>query len=181
MPTYIALLRGINVSGHKQIRMAELKKSAEALGFGEVRTYLQSGNLLFSALRGDPLRHAKALSARIASDFEHEVAVLVLSAAKLDQIAGAHPLWPEQGGDAKLFHATFLFEPVSESVFKALSLPAGPGEAAVLSDQTIFLHCPHGYGRTKLNNSYFERALKVPATTRNWRTVLALNELAGGP
>ncbi|MBI5544428.1 MAG: DUF1697 domain-containing protein [Deltaproteobacteria bacterium] len=179
MPTFIALLRGINVSGHKPIPMAALKQSAEALGWGEVVSYLQSGNLVFSARGADPLRHAHALTARIAADLQHEVAVLVLPAPALKRVASANPLWPGPGADVQLFHATFLMEPVPKSAFAALALPAGPGEAAVLSDQVVFLHRPRGYGRTKLTNAYFEKALQVRATTRNWRTVLALTGLAG--
>jgi len=103
-----------------------------------------------------------------------------MTAAQLDQIANANTLWPKDGGDEKLFHCTFLFEPVAASRFKALQLPAAEGEQALLVGNAVLLHCPHGYGKTKLNNSYFERVLGVAATTRNWRTVLALQALCNG-
>lgn len=177
MTTCIALLRGINVSGQKAIRMAALQASLSALGLSDVRTYLQSGNVVFRADKADAGRLAAAIRARIAQDFGHEVAVLVMTAAQLDQIANANPLWPKGGGDEKLFHCTFLFEPVAASRFKALQLPAAEGEQALLAGNAVLLHCPHGYGKTKLNNRYFERVLGVAATTRNWRTVLALQAL----
>ncbi|MFZ5863060.1 MAG: DUF1697 domain-containing protein [Nitrospirota bacterium] len=179
MTTFVALLRGINVSGQKRIRMADLQKSCEALGFNDVRSYLQSGNVVFRANQSAPRKLAAALRAQIAKDFGHEVEVLVLSAKDLSRVAKSSPLRPRSGSDETLFHATFLFEPVSANRFQNFTLPAQSGEQAALVGQVVFLHCPHGYGRTKLNNAYFEKAFGVPATTRNWRTVLALQELCG--
>jgi uncharacterized protein (DUF1697 family) len=177
MTAFVALLRGINVSGQKQIRMADLQKSCEALGLKEVRSYLQSGNVVFCASRADPRKLAAALRDRIVEDFGHDVEVLVLPVKELNLVASSNPLWPRSGGEEKLFHGTFLFQPVPEDRFRKLKLPTQPGERAVLVGQVVLLYCPHGYGRTKLNNNFFEKALRVPATTRNWRTVLALKDL----
>lgn len=179
--TYIALLRGINVSGKNSIRMPALQDSMARLGFRNVQTYLQSGNIVFQAPPTDETTLEKAIVAAISTDFGHEVPVLVLSAKTLASIANANPLRPKAGDDEALFHCTFLFRPVTPAAFQALQLPATADERAVLHDGTVLLHCPHGYGRTKLNNSYFERALGVTATTRNWRTVLALQALCAGP
>jgi uncharacterized protein (DUF1697 family) len=179
MTTFVALLRGINVSGQKRIRMADLQKSCEAMRLADVRTYLQSGNVVFRASQADPRKLAAALRARIAEDFGHDVEVLALPAVDLNRVATSNPLWPRSGGDETLFHATFLFKPVSTDRVRSLTLPAQSGEQATLVGQVVFLHCPHGYGRTRLNNAYFEKALGVPATTRNWRTVLALQDLCG--
>jgi uncharacterized protein (DUF1697 family) len=178
MTTYIALLRGINVSGQNSIRMAELKNSFSVLGFSDVQTYLQSGNVLFNTVKSDEGKLAEVIQARITRDYGYEIPVLVLSAAELDLIASSNPLWQQGGGDEKLFHATFLYQPVSPGSFQMLKLPAAEGERAVLAGKAIILHCPHGYGKTRLNNSYFERVLKVHATTRNWRTVLALQQMS---
>lgn len=177
MTTFVALLRGINVSGQKSIRMVDLRNSLVALGFTKVGSYLQSGNLVFDASRGDPRKLASAIKARIANDFGHEVEVLALPARELDVVASSNPLLPRRGADEKLFHGTFLFQPVSKADFQKLKLPAQTGERAVLIGQVVLLHCPHGYGRTKLNNAFFEKGLKVNATTRNWRTILALQAL----
>jgi uncharacterized protein (DUF1697 family) len=180
MTAFVALLRGINVSGQKQIRMADLQKSCEALGLKEVRSYLQSGNVVFCANRAQPRKLAVALKTRITEDFGHDVEVLVLPAKELNLVASSNPLWSRLGGEEKLFHGTFLFQPVSEDRFRKLKLPAQPGEQAVLAGRVVLLYCPHGYGRTKLNNNFFEKALGVPATTRNWRTVLVLKDLCTG-
>jgi uncharacterized protein (DUF1697 family) len=181
MQTCIALLRGINVSGQKPIRMAELQESLTSSGLKDVRTYLQSGNIVFSASQPDTVALATKMKAKIAQDFGHEVPVLVMSAKELDAVVNSNPLWPGSGGEPKLFHGTFLFQPVSQSSFQALKLPASTDERAVLVGQVVLLHCPHGYGKTKLSNSYFERVLGVLATTRNWRTILALQQLCTAP
>lgn len=179
--TYLALLRGVNVSGQNSIRMPALRDSFSRLGFRDVQTYLQSGNIVFRSDGSHEATLAARIQARIAQDFGHDVPVLVLSAKSLAHIADSNPLWPSTGADASLFHCTFLFQPVTQDAFQALPLPAAAGESAVLLGSAVLLHCPHGYGKTKLNNSYFERALKVPATTRNWRTVLALQALCTPP
>ncbi|MFY9271174.1 MAG: DUF1697 domain-containing protein [Candidatus Manganitrophaceae bacterium] len=179
MTTFVALLRGINVSGQKQIRMADLQGCCEALGLKNIRTYLQSGNVVFCVERAAPRKLAAALRAWIAEDFKHDVEVLVLTQKELNQIVDANPLRRRLEGEEKIFHCTFLFEPVSEDRFQKLTLPAQPGEEVVLIGQVLYLYCPHGYGRTKLNNNFFEKALGVPATTRNWRTVLSLRDLCG--
>lgn len=174
MTTFVALLRGVNVSGQKAVPMAKLRESCEALGLENVRTYLQSGNVVFSAGRTEPRKLAAALKTRIAETFKLDVEVLVLSAKELNRVADSNPLRERLKGEDSLFHATFLFQPVSQDRFRKLTLPAQPGEEAILSGQAVLLYCPHGYGRTKLNNAFFEKALGIPATTRNWRTVLAL-------
>lgn len=179
MATYVALLRGINVSGKNAIRMPELQDSFSGLGFTDVRTYLQSGNVVFRTdKKSDKVKLAALIAARIKQGFGHTVSVIVISEKELEHVIDSNPLGPKAGGDEKLFHSTFLAEPVSAARFKALKLPAVEGERAVLVGKAVLLHCPHGYGNTKLNNSYFERALGVTATTRNWRTVLALQKLS---
>ena len=178
MAIYIALLRGINVSGRHPIRMAELQSSFSALGYTDVQTYLQSGNVVFRCGTSDELKLAITIQNRIKQDFGHVVPVLVLTASNFAAIADANPLWPQTGGDEKQYHCTFLFEPASNEKYLTFKLPAVEGERAVLLGNTIFLYCPHGYGKTRLNNNYFERTLGVAATTRNWRTVLALKELS---
>ena len=177
MTTFVALLRGINVSGRNAIRMADLQQSLASLNFDDVRTYLQSGNVVFTASRTDADKLATVIRDRIAGDLRHHLNVLVMPAKELDTIASSNPLWPRPGAGETLFHATFLFQPVSQNVFRKLELPARAGEQAVLVGQVILLFCPYGYGKTKLNNGFFEKAFGVPATTRNWRTVLALRDL----
>ena len=178
MTVLVTVLRGINVPGRTQIRMEALRQSCAALGLTDVHTYLQSGNVIFRAVQDDAHHVAGALKGRIAADFGHDVEVLVLTARELARIAASNPLWSSLEGEDRLFHATFLLQPIPEADFRALELPIQGEEQAVLIGQVVMLYCPHGYGKTKLSNAYFEKALGVPATTRNWRTVLALRALA---
>ena len=179
MTKFVALLRGVNVAGHKKIGMPELCRSCEALGLTEVRSYLQSGNLVFRG-QGTPADVAALLKARIAQDFGHEVEVLVMPGEELEHVVSTNPLRPPVGGEAKLYHATILFRHVSETRFAELVLPAQEGEKAAMVGRVVLLYCPHGYGKTKLNTRYFEKALGVPGTTRNWRTVLKLRDMSAG-
>jgi uncharacterized protein (DUF1697 family) len=178
MHTYIALLRAVNVGGTKRMAMAQLRDSLEALGLADVRTYLQSGNAVFSAPdTGEGAERALAarISECIASDFGHAVDVLVLTAEQLAAIVADNPFAARSDADIKALGATFLFGAVDEATFAALTLPVAPGEEAAWGGSVVYLHLPHGYANTKLDPG---RALKMPATTRNWRTVLALDEMA---
>jgi len=202
MSTFVALLRGINVGGHAPIPMAELRDSLAGLGFANVRTYLQSGNAMFEADAGSRQDHAAAIEVRIERDFGPRVGVRVLSAEEMARVAAANPFAAEPDAAEQWLHATFLlssasegdFGPATEEAFGAvyraafdkLTLPAQEGERAAfvgtppLATPVVYLCLPHGYGRTKLSNAYFERSLGAAATTRNWRTVRALEELSAG-
>lgn len=157
--------------------MEALKNSCEAAGLCDVQTYLQSGNIVFRAPQSHHKKLPALLNARITQDFGFETAVLVLLAKEINLIAEANPLWPKSGGDEKLFHATFLSQSFTAASFKKFKLPTQTGERAEFVERVIYLHCPQGYGKTKLSNRYFEKLLGMSATTRNWRTVLALQEM----
>jgi len=202
MATYVALLRAVNVGGHAPLDMAELRRSLEGLGLRDVMTYLQSGNVVFTADEAPALEHAAAIEVRVERDFGPRVGVRVLSADELARIVAANPFAAEPGGGEKALHATFVlsaasegdfgaaseaaFGAVYEAAFGRLELPAAEGEEATfvgppaLATPVVYLHLPHGYGRTKLTNAYFERALGAAATTRSWRTVRALADLVAG-
>jgi len=177
MTTFVALLRAVNVSGQNRIPMAQLRRALGGLGLTGVETYLQSGNVVFDAPGHDPAEQAAAIRGLIEREFGHDVHVLVLTAADLAQIATANPFLAG-GADEKYLHVTFVFAPADDDGFAGRDLPAQDGERAERAGSVIYLDLPHGYGRTKLNNAYFERVLKTPATTRNWRTVHALAEMS---
>jgi uncharacterized protein (DUF1697 family) len=174
---FVVLLRGINVSGLRSIRMLELRERLQTMGFTEVRTYLQSGNVVLQSVEQDSERLASQIRAMILSEFGHEVDVLVLSAQTLREMVQANPFAPISAEDGKLFHTTLLFSAMAERDFERLSLPVQEGERVQRIGQAIYLHCPAGYGKTKLNNSYFEKKLGIPATTRNWRSMLAILQM----
>ncbi len=200
MATYVALLRAVNVGGHAPLAMADLRRCLEGLGLRDVRTHLQSGNVLFTADEAPPLEYATAIEVRVERDFGPRVGVRVLSAGELARVTASNPFAAAPSDDGRALHVTFLFSaaserdfgPASEAAFGAvhqaafdkLELPAAEGEEAAfvgppaLMTPVVYLCLPQGYGRTKLNNAYFERALGAAATTRSWRTVRALADLA---
>ncbi|HUJ85309.1 MAG TPA: DUF1697 domain-containing protein [Burkholderiales bacterium] len=177
MSAFVALLRGVNVAGSRRVGMEALRASFEALGNTEVESYLQSGNLVFSSTQEDSHALADALEARLAADLGQEVNALVLPAKEFDEIVRANPLAPRAAKAGGMYHATFLFRHVPETLFAEQQLPLQEGEKAALVGRVVYLYCPNGYGKSGLTNAFFEKALGSRATTRNWRTVRALQAL----
>ncbi len=176
METYIAILRGINVSGHNKIPMAALRELLTQRGLLDIQTYIQSGNIVFKA----PGEAFKVLNRKIGDaiqeHFGYQVPVMVLKTNELQQAVDDNPLADQ---DTSKLHITFLAEEPSKDLAAALPPSPNPRESFVVEGKVIYVYCPDGYGRTKLNNMFFERKLKVTATTRNWKTCMKLLELAG--
>ena len=178
MTTYVSLLRGINVGGQKLIKMDALRKLYEGMGFHNVTTYLQSGNVLFKAEGcGIPMLE-RNISIRIEQDFGFKVPVIVLTTGKLDQVIDNNPLLKDPEKDESFFHVTFLSSSPLGYDNKAIENRKQDGEKIIFSDDVIYLYCPNGYGRTKLTNNFLETKLKVGATTRNWKTAKELLKIA---
>jgi len=176
MAAFVALLRGVNVGG-KVARMETVRASFEALRLEEVRTYVQSGNVLFRARSGGDEALARKIAARLARDIGFPIAALVRSAADLEQVIANNPFAKEKGIDPAKLHVTFLDGPAPAAGLEKMEGFASPHERFVCRGTTIYLHCPDGYGRSKLSNNVFERVLKVGATTRNWKTVTTLSAM----
>ena len=174
--TYIALLRGINVSGQKKILMKELREMCVSLGFENVSTYLQSGNVVFSAKKQKGEGFAKKLETAINDTFGFDVPTLVIDSDYLGEVIGNNPFPRETANDPKMPYALFLYGPPDDSV--GLEPPVNETASFVLGEQVVYIYYPDGAGRSKLTTNFFERKLKVRATTRNWKTVLALYDLA---
>ena len=178
MPRFISLLRGINVSGQRKIRMAELKDAYEALDLTNVATYVQSGNVVFDGRMRSATKVAEMLEAQIQSRFGFEVTVMIRSAGDLERIVKSNPYAAQAGNDPTKVHVTFLAARPSAAMVKGVEDVDTRGDEFSFGREEIWLHCPGGYGKTKLNNAFLERKLKMPATTRNWKTVLALHDMA---
>lgn len=175
MPTHISLLRGINVGGNKKIRMAELKALYESLGFANVTTYVQSGNVVFEAESMDSPALITRIEAAIAERFGLDVTVLLRTADDLRRILGDNPF---PGAEAKYLHVLFLSAAPGPGAAEALHVPVADGEDWLLAGREIYLHYPNGSGRSKMTGAFFERALGVAGSARNWNSVNALHELA---
>jgi uncharacterized protein (DUF1697 family) len=178
MPTAIALLRGINVSGHQVMKMEPLRGSFEALGFGNVRTYVQSGNVVFEAKAGDLAGLPGKLAARLLRDFGFSVPVTVRAAEEMGRVVRENPFLKEKGIDLSKLHVTFLSDIPSGAGLKKLGGMATGPDRFHCRRTSVYLHCPEGYGNTRLSNNAIEKALAVGATTRNWKTVTTLLQMS---
>ena len=176
--TYVALLRGVNVGGRSKVAMAELRNVFLDVGCTDVRTYIQSGNVVFRCKRSAG-SVAGEVAARLAASHELDVAVIVRSSRELDEVVDRNPFGGRARDESKL-HVTFLAgNPPKQSVAATRARSFSPDEFWVL-DREVYVYCPNGYGRTKINNTFFERSLGVAATTRNWNTVTTLARMATG-
>ena len=177
MNTYISLLRGINVSGRNKIKMAELHSLYESLKFSDVRSYLQSGNVVFTSAETDRSAIARSIEAAIVDAYGYAVTIFVLDRADLEHTFTANPFLTGRSEDPAKLHVTFLADNPSPEMLDKLVPPANTSDEFHIDGERIYLFCPNGYGRTKLSNAFFERKLKVAATTRNWKTVTALHDM----
>jgi uncharacterized protein (DUF1697 family) len=178
MTTYIALLRGINVSGKRLIKMEALKTLCTSLGFENVQTYIQSGNIVFQSAQKKTAVLQDTLSNAIETTFGFEVSVLIKTSAALAKIITQNPFTSNPSINPEHLHITLLsFTPDQQLLSKIPTEKFLPDEFANISD-AIYLHCPNGYGQTKLTNTFFESKLKQTCTTRNLKTCLTLQQIA---
>jgi uncharacterized protein (DUF1697 family) len=176
MITHIALLRAVNVGGN-MLKMDHLRELLADLGLKDVKTYLQSGNVLFSA-KGAPAKLSARIEERVNEVTRLPVSVIVRTPDELRRIIAANPFAGEAAAAPKTVHVTFLADAAPKAAAAAIGkLRAGEDRWHVASGE-IYLCCPGGYGRTKLNNMALERVLGLRATTRNWSTVTALHAMA---
>lgn len=177
MPVYLAILRGINVSGHKMVKMDKLLASFKDLKFSDVSTYIQSGNVVFQCKATDPKELEEKIARKIEQDFAFEVPVIVKEKSELIYISKNNP-FIKRKAEVTFLHVTFLSDvPEKASIEKIVQGKYGKDEF-IISGKAIYLFCPGGYGNTKLSNRFFENTLKVVATTRNWKTVNELERMA---
>lgn len=176
MPTYVALLRGVNVGGNL-LKMQRLVALCEKLRFTSPRTYVQSGNVVFQTPQATSSCKA-ALEDVLANETRLPVTVIIRTAAELQKLVRDNPYLKERGIDPSKLHLTFLERtPAKEALYTLAAFRAGMDRAQPFGAH-IYVHCPNGYGRTKLSNNALEKILSVRATTRNWNTVNKLCELA---
>jgi uncharacterized protein (DUF1697 family) len=177
MPTFVALLRSVNVAGHGRLAMAELKEVFVGLGYTDVSTYIQTGNVIFHT----PGRSAKKIESAIEHELEHAFGaaptVILRTLPELARCVAASP-YPGQGADPSRHHVTFLAAAPTQARLAAFSPPASGRDELTIIGREVYVHTPDGYANTKLTGTYLERHLDVMSTTRNWNTVTKLNALA---
>jgi uncharacterized protein (DUF1697 family) len=178
--TYAALLRGINVGGSRKVPMADLRTLMEDLGHGGVRSYLQSGQAVFTADHGDEETLAAELAGAIEKRFGFAVDVIVRDHAYLKAIAEACP-FPAAELEGRQLHVTYFSAPVDVDRFAEIDRAAYLPEEFRLGDRVLYLYAPNGLGRSKLAEHLSKPRLNkgVIATSRNWNTVVKLVEMTG--
>lgn len=175
MPVYVALLRGVNVGGNP-LKMDWLREACAGLGFADVRTYLQSGNVVFSSRLGAAAA-AGRLKAAIDGQTRLPVPVVVRTADEMAKVVAANPFLKRKGIDATKLHVTFLERAAAKPDTAKLDKLAGTRDEYCLAQREVYLHCPINYGQSKLVNTALEKLLGS-ATTRNWNTVTTLAAMA---
>lgn len=178
MNTYIALLRGINVSAQKMIKMTALTELFNDLKFTQVKTYIQSGNVVFQDKSKDPSALEKKIEKKIKETFGFDVPVLILNSTALPVILKNNPYLKKKDTDTSRLYLTLFRGEYDPSIMNTLSTGNYGGDEFAVKDQVIYLHLPNNYGNTKLNNNFFENKLKITATTRNWKTMNELKKIA---
>lgn len=169
MPTWIALFRGINVGGHNVLPMAELRSDLESLNLKNVRTYIQSGNVVFDSTAKSAASLAKRIARRTEEQHGFRPQLLLLSREDLLAAVESNP-FPQAVANPKTLSFFFLAEPARDPDTKALDRAKTPSERYELTDGVFYLHAPDGLGRSKLAAGV-ERHLGVVTTARNYRTV----------
>ncbi len=176
----ISLLRGINVSGQKKILMADLKRLYEGLGFTQVTTYIQSGNVVFETSDRRRKHLQNSIQSAIAAKYGFDVPVELRSRHDLQQVIANCPFAEvDLVAEGSRVAVAFLGDQPAASAVAKLAQHVHPPEKLVVMGREVYLHCPDGFGRTKLTNQMIEKKLGTVATARNWKTVLKLCELSG--
>lgn len=174
MQTHLALLRGINVSGQKIIKMEDLRKLMESSGFSNVKTFIQSGNVIFDSAETSKQELSDKIRKAIAGQYGFDVGIIMLSHSDLAKAIHDNPFLKEKDVDLKQVYVTFLSQaPAPENVGK-FKLANIENDVAVLSGDVMYLKYAVSAAKTKLSNALIENKLKVTATTRNWNTSLKL-------
>jgi uncharacterized protein (DUF1697 family) len=179
MQTYVSMVRGINVGG-KKVKMDDLKELYKSLDFHDVKSYIQSGNIIFRTKNTKPSILIDIIENRIDKVLDLDVKVLIRTKKELKNIINGNPFRNE---DINYLYVIFLSDIPSKKLIKDLNInfdfnKKNESDKFSISEKEIYLYLPNGYGRTRFNNNFFEKKLGISATTRNFRTVNKLFDIA---
>jgi uncharacterized protein (DUF1697 family) len=179
MNTYISFLRGINMTGHNSIKMADLADLYHNLGFIQPETYIQSGNVIFSSDKDtDVAEIATVIETAIHEKYGYDVPVMIRSIAEMRKILSSNPFLSEREFDPAKVAVTFIRDKVTESQIQKVADVNYPPDKFKIIGNEIYTFCPNGFGRTKIYTTFFENRMKVKGTARNWNTITTLIDLA---
>jgi uncharacterized protein (DUF1697 family) len=174
MTTHLALLRGINVSGHNMIKMEALKTMLENIGFQNVRTYIQSGNVFIDTDEESPSKVGFIIKQEIFKVFGHDVPAVVISKEDLELCFKNNPYLKEKDIDVKKLYVAFISIALKSENINDLKISQFKPDEASIDGNRIFIKYAVGAGKTRFDQKYIEKKLNVTATIRNWNTVTSL-------
>ena len=174
MTTHLALLRGINVSGHSMKKMEALKTTLEAIGFQNVQTYIQSGNVFVTTEEENAAAVGFKIKQEIFKVFGHEVPVVVIGSADLEACFKNNPFLKEKDIDTKKLYVAFISTTLQSTSMNDLKISQFKPDEASIDGNKIFIKYAVGAGKTRFDQKYIEKKLNVTATIRNWNTVTQL-------
>ena len=177
MIKHLALLRGINVSGHNMIKMDALKTTLEAVGFTNVETYIQSGNVFVETEEESAFGVGFKIKQEIFKTFGHDVPTIVIGKNDLELCFKNNPFLKQKDVDTKKLYVAFISKELSSSAINELKISQFKPDEAVIDGNKIFIKYDVGAGKTRLDQKYIEKKLNVTATIRNWNTVTKLLEM----
>ncbi len=177
MNTYIALLRGINVGGHNKLPMKDLRVLFEGAGCNNVRTYIQSGNIVFEASNALAARVPETIGTAINARFGYTIPVVTRTAASLATAVANNP-YADLDTDERFLAVAFLADEPDAAQIASLEHDRFAPDIFTVAGREIYLHYPNGVARSKLTNAYFDRRLGTVSTVRNWRTTRQLLEMS---
>lgn len=176
METYISILRGINVGGHRKIKMADLRKMYEELGFINVKSYIQSGNVIFQS---SPIKISileKKLEEAVLENFGFEAPVILRKKHEWEKVLVENPFLKNDDTTENLF-VSFLSDTPKPDLLKKLEERETENDQIKVLDKNAYLKILGPYHKTPLSNQYLEKTLQVKATTRNWKGILKIHEM----
>lgn len=179
MPTWVCLLRGVNLGEQRKLPMADLRDALMAAGVGAVRTYLQSGNVVAQSELRSPGDVSGLVRGVLAAEFSLDVPVVTRSPADIEQVIAANPFAAQVAERAHLVRVIFLEKVPEPEKAELLISKADLRQTSRVVGNHVYVDYVYGYHRTSRTANFFTRLLGVDGTERNWRTVLALSELAG--
>lgn len=177
MSRFIVLLRGINVGSNRSVPMADLKKLLGQLGFSNITTYIQSGNVLLESHLSEAAI-AKKMQSALLKRFGFEVKVFVISPARLSAVIEANPFIARHAAQSGRLYFTLLEKKPQAELAAKLNALDGKGDELAIVGDVVYLFCPNGYGRSVYSNTVVEKTLQMAATTRNLATMKKMEELA---
>ena len=177
MAIYVSMLRGINVGGNKRIKMDALRRSFDALGFQQVKTFIQSGNVVYKSAKASTTALSNKIEKRLLEDFGFAVLVVTRTAEEMAGAIKNNSFAAAKGIDQEKLHVMFLSAPPAPDALSKLNAWIAEPEQCRCLGRELYLYLPNGAGESKLLKAPLDRILSVVSTTRNWRTVNSLHQM----